>query len=238
MSNWDRNYSNGSYFNNWHGRLVYNLNSQNVGANTSNISLTLQTFADSGAYSQNGSWDPRIYINGGLVAAPGGSHSIGGSTPFTLASWSGDVGHDANGNWSGSIGDYINAPINEMTYDAIGWTLPRLPLAPSIAGNTVDQITPKSARLGTEISSYGHGTSAACRFYYRIQGIGSYTATGDQTDVAGYNYFNITGLKPGKTYEYYSYWYNNNGDVSTSGVSTFKTKGIASMVPLLTSLAS
>ena len=70
--------------------------------------------------------------------------------------------------------------------------------------------------------------------YYRLQGAGSWTSAGLQSDVAGYNYWNLTGLKPGKTYEYYAISSNNNGDTATSGTQTFTTKGLPGLVPVLT----
>jgi hypothetical protein len=234
MANWDRNFSNGSYYNNWHGRLVYNLDSQNVAGNSSHISLYLQIYAD-GGYSQNGTWDGRIYINGGQVARATPSYSAG-SGLWQITSYGADIGHDANGNLHLDIGDYINAPINEMTQASIGWDLPRIPLAPGILGETVDSITPTSARLGAEITNDGHGTSATLEMFYRLQGSGSYISLGSQADASGYNYWNVTGLQPGKTYEYLFNVTNNNGDTAQSGAQTFKTQSIAGLTPLLMAL--
>lgn len=237
MSNWDRKFSNGSYYTAWNGRLVYNLNSQSTGGNYSNISLTLQAFSDGSAYSQSGTWDPKIYINGGLKTAPGGSHSISNS-PVTLASWSGNVGHDANGNLSITLGDYINAPVNEMVYGTKGWTLPRIALAPTISNVSVTPgtIGTTTVQLRAEISSIGHGTSATWTMYYRLLGAGSWTSAGSQTDGAGYNYWNLSGLKPGKTYQFYAKSVNNNGDTTNSSTYTFDTKAVAAMTPLLIGL--
>lgn len=235
MANWDRKFSNGSYYNNWNGRLVYNLNWQDGATNRSNISLTLQTFSDSGSYTQNGSWDGRLYVNGGQVARNTPTANVGPGA-YTITSWSGDVYHDANGYLSINIGDYINAPVNEMTFAEIGWGLPRIGYPPSISDTTADTIKPLSARLGAELSSVGRGTSATWTMYYRLQGAGSWTSAGSQGDVGGYNYWNISGLKPGKVYEYYAYLQNNNGDNTSSSVKTFKTKAVSGMTPILMGL--
>lgn len=235
MAIWDRKFSNGSFAGNWNGRLVYDLNSQNTGANTSNITLTLQTFSDGSSYSQNGLWDGRIYVNGGQVERQTPTKTISNS-PSTLCGWNGNIGHDANGNAFINIGDYINAPVNEMTFAEIGWSLPRIPLAPSILGNSADQIKPTTVRLGSEINNVGHGTSANVYMQYRLQGTSTFTNTALQADVGGYNYWTVTGLKPGKVYEYRSVWANNNGDTTISGLSTFKTKGVPGMIPVLLAL--
>lgn len=242
MSNFDRQYSNGTYYTHWYGRIVYTLDYQSTGPNTSHVSLYLQTFSDNGAYSQSGTWDPRLYINGGQVAGSTLSRTISNS-PSTLTSWGGDLSHDANGNLSITIGQYINAPTNEMTYGAITWNFPRIPLAPTISDVSVTPgtINTTTAQLRGEISSYGHGTSATWKMYYRLQGSGSWTSAGTQADGAGYNYWDLTGLQPGKTYEYYAAVWNNNSaeggsDSVNSSTYTFTTKPVSGMAPLLMGL--
>lgn len=234
MANWDRKFSNGSYYANWNGRLVYNLNGQDGAGNYSNISLTVQAFSDSGAYTQNGSWDARAYVNGGQVARSTPSANIANS-PTSLTSWSGNVGHDANGYLTISIGDYINAPVNEMTYAATNWTLPRIGYPPAISDTTADTISSTGARLGAELSSFGRGTSVTWTMWYRKQG-GSWISAGDQGDVGGYNYWTLSGLVPGTTYEYYAYLVNNNGDNTASSTKTFKTLSLSGVTPLLMAL--
>lgn len=140
MANWDRKFSNGSFFNNWNGRLVYNVNSQSIANNTSNISLTLQAFSDSGAYTQSGAWDARIYINGNQVARSTPSVYVANS-PVTLTSYSGDVGHNADGTLTITLGDYINAPVNEMVYGTLSWTLPTIPRYANFTSLTATNIT-------------------------------------------------------------------------------------------------
>lgn len=237
MASWDRNFTGGTYAGNWHSRLDYYINSQDTNGNYSTVGLRMYVWCDSG-YSQNGLWVPRG--RGSWLGEYGGnvSRSISAANGFVLmASWDGNIGHDANGNLSVTVGTYCNAPINDMAWSDIGWTLPRIPLAPAIYGISADQVKSTSTRLGMEFSNYGHGTSAASRMYYRIQGSGSaWSQTSDQSDGAGYTYWTVTGLKPGKTYEYYTLAYNNNGDTSTSGTQTFKTKGVPGMVPILMGL--
>lgn len=236
MASWDRNFTGGSYAGAWHARLDYWVNWQDGGGNFSNISLRVYVWCDPG-YSQSGLFVPRGRINGGEFGGDVNRTINNGSGMVLMASWDGNWGHDANGNLYLTIGDYCNAPINDMAWGDIGWSLPRIALAPSIAAATADTIKPTSVRFGTEINNYGHGTSAATRVYYRKQGDAAWITTSDQGDVGGYNYWTVTGLKPATTYEYFVRWWNNNGDTADSGVQTFKTKGIAGLAPLLMSVA-
>lgn len=233
------NYANtsGTFGAHYHIHAQTWLNSQDVNANTSSIHLRVYLAVDSG-YSWSGlsSFNAQGRINGVQVASGGFPGSGAGPGTWIAIDWDGTYGHDANGNLTLSAGASTQASwsgIGSGGGDYGGWVLPRLALAPVIVSNIADTITANSARLGTEISSFGHGTSAACRMYYREQGVGSYTATADQGDASGYNYFDISSLTPGKTYEYYAYWYNNNGDVSTSSVQTFSTLSVPGMVMVL-----
>ncbi len=208
-----------------------------VGNNRSLINWQSYIFFDNcDAQLDNGYvgwWGGALYDNPGRVYNYAGNfndHTIqmgGGSF------W---VGHDANGN--GSYG--MNADVavfGSGTSAASGSEgLARLPLAPPITALIADTIKPTSARLGAEIGGYGHGTSASFNMFYRIQGVGDYVNAGTQGDVGGYNYWTLTGLKPGKTYEYYAQCYNNNGDTSQTGVQTFKTKPVSGMIAVMKGL--
>lgn len=215
-----------------HDVLNVNLNGQDTNGNYSNISVWLSAYHD-GGYSETGTWVGQAWVQGGLAINASESHNIGTGETQIGGTWTGNVGHDVNGNLSPYIEYYFNQPATSMSRRGTNWGLPRIPQAPPISSTTADTITPTGVRLGLEISSNGHGTSTAMRMYYRIQGSGSYTATADQSDAAGYNYWTVTGLKPNTTYEYYGLAYNNNGDTGTNGVQTFTTKGIAGLAPLL-----
>lgn len=230
MSNWDRTFSNGSYYTHWYGRLVYNVTSQEAGNNRSYIEFYLQAFSDNGAYTQNGGWDARIYVNGNQYARSTPTASIS-SSPTTLTSWGGWIAHDVNGNLYIEPGDYINAPYNEMTQSQFGWNLPRIALAPTISSYTAINIKPTVVTFSGAVSSNGHGTSNAMQFQYRLQGDSTWIPV-----ATGYTQ-TITGLKPGKTYEYQAIAWNNNNDYTPwQGTKTFKTKAVAGMVPLLMGL--
>lgn len=180
--------------------------------------------------SVSGTWDWHRYgqsgdASGSVGAAPGTRGIQSGTTRWYC---------DANGNYANfGVGMHMDVYFGQGdSVTTIGFG--RSPLAPGIAAITADSIKPSSARVGVEITGHGHGTSSAMRVWYRLQGSGSgWTNAGDQGDVGGYNYWTISGLKPGKTYEYYSEHWNNMGDTSTSGIQTFKTKNVPGMTPVL-----
>lgn len=212
-------------------RIETQLAGQEVGNNRSLINWQCYIFFDNcDAQLDNGFvgwWGGALYDNPGRVYNYAGNfadHTVGmGSGSF----W---VGHDANGN--GSYG--MNADVavfGSGTSAASGSEgLPRLALAPSFSALTADTIKPTSARLGVEISSHGHGTSSNFNMYVRLQGTGTWTDLGNQGDVGGFNYWNATGLKPGKVYEYICNAWNNNGDFAQTGVQTFKTQPVSGMM--------
>lgn len=226
----------GSFGAHWHGDVDAWVNSQNAFANQSSIHVRLIMRGDTG-YSVNASTGYVVYVNGGAINS--GSRNIvlnGGST--TLIEGDVTVNHDANGNWSGTVGGSLNCGYSGVGSGNgdYGFSVGRLALGPSISSITADQLKPTSARLGTELSSYGHGTSATARFYYRIVGSGTWLNTEDQGDVTGFNYFALSGLKPGTSYEYFARWFNNNGDSTDSGTANFKTQSVPGMIPVLLGL--
>lgn len=232
------NYANtsGTYGAHYHIHAQTWLNWQDANSNTSSIHLRVYLAVDNGySWSGLGYFNAQGRINGSQVAAGGFPGSGAGPGTWIAIDYDTTVGHDVNGNWSGSAGASTQASWSGIGSGGGDWgfALPRLALAPPIAGNVADTITPVSARLGAEISGYGHGTSAALEMFYRLQGSGTWISLGQQGDVAGYNYWNVTGLKPGKTYEYTFNVWNNNGDTASSATYTFKTKPISGMISVL-----
>jgi len=150
------------------------------------------------------------------------------SYPYTFGIGSGSfrVNCDANGNGSyslsASIGLYANSPYNSVsTSGSTG--LPRIPLAPGLLNMTVDSITTNSARLGAELTSLGHGTSATLEMFYKKHTDSTYISLGAQADVAGYNYWSATGLLPATQYDYICNVTNNNGDFAQFTAQSFTT---------------
>lgn len=197
----------------------------NVGGNYSTVNWQLYAdFVKSDAQLDdgvlNGAGGQR-YRNGGRIYNYAGNIS---NHTVHIASGSFTVGHDANGH--GSYGADANFAVygSGRAYASGSEGLPRIALAPSIHSQVADQITDRTARLGTEINNYGRGTSAATRMYYKLPSHGGWTwRTYDQGDVGGYNRWAISSLTPNTSYNYFSRWWNNNGDTADSWVSTFKT---------------
>lgn len=218
-------------------RIETQLAGQNTGGNYSSINY--QVYIDFvGCDAQlDGGWVQSSagvhYNNGGRVYNYAGNFS---NHTVTMNTGSFNIGHDVNGNGSYSMNAHVAVYASGTTTASGSSGLPRIPLAPAIASLTADTLKPTSARLGVEISNHGHGTSTTFHMYYRISGVGSYVDAGAQGDVGGYNYWTVTGLKPGKIYQYYVTATNNNGDQSTSGVQTFKTQPISGMIAVMKGL--
>lgn len=199
-------------------------------SNYSNV--TCQTWSLTRNGTRTGTWDWNNQLGGTSSGSNSATHSgdqyLGGRTI--------NVAHDVNGYGSVSGAAWLDAYYGNGT---AGGTinLTRIPLAPTISSIIVDTIKSTSARIGGELSSYGHGTSATLTGYWRIPG-GSWNSLGAQADAAGYNYWTITGLKPNTTYEYTVNASNNNTDTANGWYQTFKTKPVSGLTPLLMNLIS
>lgn len=200
----------------------------------------LQAEIRNGAYNAVGDASWNGTLAGGHVGSGNWTYTSNGWR--TLREFDVTINKDANGNLTINTYGYINGA-NGGTVGAgsTNWNISpaRIGVAPTITGISADTIKQTSARLGTEISSFGLGTIAATRIYYRIQGSGSvWSQTADANDTAGYNYFTVTSLKPNKTYEYFARWWNNNNDTADSGALTFKTKSIAGAAAVMMKLVA
>lgn len=189
-----------------------------------------------GAYN----YGPGPTWNGNAGGVGGsGNWSYGGNGDTNLWEFDYTYNKDANGYGTWNFYGYINganSPYVTAGSTSFNMSPARIGIAPSISSLIADSIKPTTARLGVEISSVGLGTSAAFNMYYREQGAGGWTHAGTQGDVGGYNYWNLTGLKPGKTYEYYVNAYNNNGDNVNSGTQSFKTQPVSGMIAVMKGL--
>lgn len=212
----------------WSGGSAYvrlNLDQGSNDANGWNVNYSVQSRDTHG--SVFGTWD---WNKSGSIGGGGGS--VGAATGLrTISSGSVYVGCDVNGNGSISASAFMDVAFGTGTASG-GISLGRIALAPSISSLIADTITPVSARLGVELSSIGHGTSAAMYTQYRKQGTSTWTTQTAQNDVAGYNYFPISGLTPNTVYEYMAFSYNNNGDTVNTGIQTFTTlSGVKVILP-------
>lgn len=186
-----------------------------------------------GAYN----YGPGPTWNGNAGGVGGsGNWSYSGNGDHVVWEFDHTYNKDANGNGTWNFYGYMNganSPYVTSGSTSFNMSPARIGIAPSISSIIVDSIKPTSARLGGEISSVGLGTSATWVMYYRLQGSGSWISLGAQGDAAGYNYWYPSGLKPGKTYEFYAQCYNNNGDNANSSVYTFKTQPISGMIAVM-----
>lgn len=179
-------------------------------------------------------WDSNL---GGVTASSGWTYNSNGWR--TLREFDYTFNKDANGYISIGVYGYINGANSPyVTAGSASFTLNpgRSGYPPPIVGLFADSIKPTQARLGGEIGGYGKGTSATLQMFIRLQGAGAWTDLGAQGDVGGYNLWYPTGLKPGKTYEYFVRAWNNNGDTGDSGVQTFKTQPVSGMIAVMKGL--
>lgn len=213
------------------------VNSQNAATNQS--SLHVNTYVN--VFGTSGITDNAGDANWNVNTAGSGSRSSNfnyswGNGDHGLDTYDITVNHDVNGNCTIGVHAFVdgrNSPFFVSASIDTSLGIPRLALAPAILAIIADTITPTSARLGGELSSYGHGTTANMNMYYRLQGSGTWIDLGNQGDAAGYNYWSVTGLQPGKTYEYMMNAWNNNGDGASSSTQTFKTKSASGMITVM-----
>lgn len=200
--------------------LYYDILSSSAANNQTSVRTSLYVTSRDG-YSGSGSALSCV-INGSSFS---GSTSIGINSSVLQGYRDATYTHDANGYLTVSLSGSCSSAWGIGSASTSGSVaLPRLPLAPIWASSTADNITTNSVRLGNEISSFGHGTSCNMRMYYRKSGDSSWSQTADQADASGYNYWTVTGLSSGKTYEYFSRQWNNNGDSADGSVQSFTTK--------------
>lgn len=215
--------------------------SQDANANTSYIHVYTYVAISGGSGITNNVGDANWNVNTAGSGSRGANFTYSGvsGTNFGLDDFYITVGHDVNGNCTVGYHAYANGANSPYwTAASIDGSqgLSRLAKAPGIAGIIADTIKTTSVRLGGEITDFGHGTGANMNMYYRLQGSGTWIDLGNQTDAAGYNYWNVTGLQANKTYEYMMNVWNNNGDGASSSVSTFKTQAASGMIGVLAGL--
>jgi hypothetical protein len=198
-------------------RYVCRTNSQSSAGNYSNITVECWALIRNG--SRTGSWDWNAQLNG----TTSGSNASGHSGDQYLGGRTLDIGHDADGNlsvyaaaWldayygSGTAGDWIGIA---KIYRSAGWS--------SSSSSNVKSTT---ATVTNTVSDWGIGSSHGHKIYYRVQGSGSgWSATSDVTNGTNPASWNLTGLQPGQTYEYYSAQWNNNTAAVNGTTYTFKT---------------
>ena len=218
---------------------VYEI-STNAPSNYSTVRMDEYLACDStgtGIYNLGGGSSYNGNVNGNVASGNFNYDFRGNANTILLRTFDTNIGHDVNG--YGSTGWSTNVDMNNSPYATTGGNsgsigLTRLGSPPVFSAVTVDTIKPTSARLGVEISSVGRDTSANFEMYYRLSGVGAgFISLGVQADVAGFNYWNVTGLQPGKLYDYVCNCSNNNGDFAQSSNPTFTTQPVSGMISVI-----
>lgn len=184
--------------------------SQNTNGNYTNVNWSIQSITSNG--SRTGTWDYKAVVNGSTRANSSNSSTHSGTQ--TLASGSYQVGHDANGNKTVSGSGWLDAYYGSGTASG-SITLSRIARAPYGLTQSLVSTSLNGAVINLDISSRGHGTSAAHKVQYRKNKTGTVYNTADQscTDTAT-NTFTLTGLSPNTLYDFRQQVWNNNGDTA------------------------
>jgi hypothetical protein len=209
-------------------RYTWSNNGQsNTGNGYTNITVNCYALIRNG--SRTGGWDWNAQVEG----SNGGSRSVSGVTgDFWMGSRNILIYHDADGNWYGAVGAWLDVYYgNGTASDNV--SMPKITRSASWSSASSSNIKPTTATISNTVADWGIGTSHGHKMYYRIQGSGSaWSSTSDETTTSPKSW-NLTGLKPGKVYEYYGAQWNNNTSAVNGTTQTFKTKGLAGPIVLL-----
>lgn len=183
---------NGNYGSHYYLYLDYDINSQSIDGNYSNITLSMWAQSDSssyGAYNLNSTNPYSITLNGSNVVSSTKAMDFRGRAVVSLGSWTGNVGHNSDGSLSINIGGSFSiGGTSSLTggYISGSWTLPTIPRASSVAlyGFTIgDNIRVtfdrKSSSFTQNISLYVNGTWICERTGIQAD---SYTLTLNETE--------------------------------------------------------
>lgn len=191
------------------------INSQNVGANTTSVHCRLYLKVNGTSslkWSTTQARSGTFYINGGSQGSgtPPGDAYGGGST-YVYFDTDVNLGHDANGNWSGTYGGSVSYNFASVGSGSGTWgmTLDRLALAPTMNNPTVSNLSVVTATISGTQANHGHGTSTTV--YLRYKKTGDSDATYQQLQTTSWN---LTGLIPATSYTFQIYGANNNGDTN------------------------
>jgi hypothetical protein len=224
-------------------------NPQSVGGGSVQINLGLASQSAAGNGSSVVNWNLQLVNTGGGGSSsyynwsfsPGASGSGGwiyATNNTIFASGQFTIWHDANGNGYADTSGYF-AWYNGSGTAYQGYTPPKIYRSAGWSSSSSSNIKSTTATISNTVSDWGIGTSHGHRMYYRIQGSGSaWSQTADSNGDSNPVSWNLTGLKPGKTYEYYSAQWNNNTSAVNGSTQTFKTKSIPGMLPILMGLIS
>lgn len=215
-----------------YGQLVYDVSRSDNTVTFSNFYAQGQhvRIAGSGytSFTYSTGWDV-------VGDAPSGSQRVSGG-------WSGTRSYNAIDS-TGATSFTVGVGANDTTmsvragaqyrYDGItyAWFTIGIPTlgAPSLNSQSVSAITPKTATIATSSSAGSNATFTSIQLQYGLTESYGSTATSSSTSAT----FNLTGLSPGKTYNYRFVLTNGGGKTTTTSNYTFKTQSISGMIPVL-----
>lgn len=220
---------------NWWVDLNVYENSVDYVNNFSNVTIQITTYGNSG-YSQYGTWNGQIWVNGGLVAnTTSGTQTIS-TTPVQIAIWTGNIYHDANGYAAPYVEYYSNQPVTSMSRRGAYWTLTDTTTTPTVTTTSITNIDSTTATGGGNVTWAGNGTVSARGICWNTTGSPT-IANSKTTDGSGTGSFtsNMTGLLPDTTYYVRAYATNEVATGYGSQVS-FKTLSSGNMFAFLSEL--
>jgi hypothetical protein len=158
----------GSKRNRYGVRLTVNQNSQNITNNTSNITVTFELggagalglTTDYTGSSMNGfTYYGNIYINGTSVATGSHTGNMNNSTVATIATWTGNVSHNADGSLAIPVrGVFTGGSSSQANGGEASGTvyLDTIPRASSVSCTTADIGTKPTITITSATSSFTH----------------------------------------------------------------------------------
>ena len=208
--------------------LDYNLNSQNIGANTSNITLHMYARSDSSSYKAYNLYETNpvsLNVNGGIVFSRNQAMDFRNQAWVDMGSWSGDVGHNSDGNLYITVGGSfsINGTSSLSGGDvSTGWTLPQIPRYANFTSHYIDTTGLTSITVRWSTDSVRDWTQ------YSLNG-GGWTNAGDSVSSDNRSgTYTIGGLNPNTNYNIRTRIKRADSQLWTeSGIISGTTKDIA-----------
>lgn len=218
-----------------HGDIVYNCTRTNNTVTFTGTYARIKFVRESGSwtsFSYAAGWYWRLLIETGTQRASNtgsGTRSVNDVNNGSSVSFSLSVGANDTVIY-GRIGAYFSGDGQTYTGNK-AIDIPNLG-SPSLSSQSVSNIKQKSADIAYSASAGSNATFSSCQLQYGLTG--SYGTNVSKSSSSGT--FNLTDLKPGKTYYYRFVLTNGGGKTYTSGQYTFETKPVAGMTPILMGL--
>lgn len=201
-------------------------NSTSVSENKSNVGVNIVLYVPSG-YQTTSTMSGSYTINGTTYTFSKGSQQYGrGPATYTLASWSGDITHDADGRKSIGLSATVTSGWSSLgTMPTASGTavLSQLATVPSGFTNTIVSVGKKSAALSGTVADYGSPVGADRYVLVAVLGSSTYgepyryvqSAAGatSLTNVTVANNVGSGSLTIAPNTKYYAATYASNGMV-------------------------